>query len=168
MSYSNLFQIADGFCTPDVSGLLYMIKTVIGIVGFVIPVVLIAYGTYDLFKAVTNGDDKEQKKARETFIRRIIYGVVIFLIPFIVQLSFSLIGRTLNVEGADNVRDDFFSCYANAKGIKISSTGGTSDSGTASGDSCNCYDSNSDAFLGVYNSKSQCASNNSGKSVTCK
>ena len=51
-----------------------------------IPIILIVLGTVDMFKAITSSDEKAVKEARGSLIKRVIYAVLIFLVPFIVRL----------------------------------------------------------------------------------
>ena len=80
---------AEGFCeaTKDIWKL---VGQVIRIILIVIPVILVLLGTFDLGKAVMAGDDKEIKEAQKMFVKRLIYGVVIFFIPYIIAGVFSL------------------------------------------------------------------------------
>jgi hypothetical protein len=50
------------------------------------PVLLLIYGAIDMGKAVMAGDEKEMKKATDTFVKRIILCVAIFLLPIVVDL----------------------------------------------------------------------------------
>lgn len=114
----DLFQIlAADYCTAQVKVLVAAVKSVINFIGWIVPAALIILGTIDIFKAMTNGDEKEQKKAQQTFIKRLVYALVIFLIPFIIQLVFSLAANLLGDEGdkANNSVLQFFNCYTEAK-----------------------------------------------------
>ena len=82
-------------CPTEVTTLVGIVKFVLSVIQWAIPIVLIILGTIDMFKAMTKGDDKEQAKVRQTFIRRLIYALVAFLIPFIVRLAFSLASRLM-------------------------------------------------------------------------
>ena len=116
----NLFQVAV-FCTDEVKGVLYIVKTIIRIVTFVIPLILIAYGTFDIFKAMTSGKEEDQKKAVGAFVKRIIYALVIFLIPFIISLVFNLFSSTFSITTGNNADDDknFFECYKEASSVNL-------------------------------------------------
>ena len=48
-----------------------------------------------MFKAMTSGDEKKTKEAQKTFIRRLLYAVVAFLIPFIIRLVFGFVANNI-------------------------------------------------------------------------
>ena len=57
-------------------------------------------GTFDLGKAVMAGEDKEIKEAQKMFIKRLVYGVIIFFIPYLVAGVYSLFDG-MSTEGGD-------------------------------------------------------------------
>lgn len=98
---------------------LNILRYVIVIIQFSVPLLLIILGTVDMFKAMTKGDEKENKKIIDTFVKRLIYGVVIFIVPFLVRLVF----RVLNDNILNNQKEEinsmsWLSCfnYAMEKG----------------------------------------------------
>ena len=94
----NLQMLAE-FCTEEMQTILGLVKLVLNVIQWIIPVVLIIMGTLDIAKIVMSGesDDKEVKAAQKKVTTRVIYAVVIFLIPTIVKLLFSFI----TLPGAD-------------------------------------------------------------------
>ena len=56
----------------DLLPLIKLIKAILGIIQFIIPVLLILLGTIDLGKAVISSDDKEVKAAQSRLIKRVI------------------------------------------------------------------------------------------------
>jgi len=56
------------------------------------PILLIALSSLDYIKAITSKDADELKKANERFIKRLVAAVVLFLLPFILDLTFELFG----------------------------------------------------------------------------
>lgn len=98
---------------------LNILRYVIVIIQFSVPLLLIILGTVDMFKAMTKDDEKENKKVIDTFVKRLIYGVMIFLVPFLVRLVF----RVLNDNILNNQKEEinsmsWLSCfnYAMEKG----------------------------------------------------
>ncbi len=72
---------------------LNIIKLLLQIIGWSVPILLVILGTIDMFKAITKADDsKVVNEARNAFIRRLIYGTIIFLVPFFVNLILELVG----------------------------------------------------------------------------
>lgn len=68
------------------------VSGVIKVVQLLVPLIIIFVGMFEFFKAVINGDDKVYKETTSAFIKRIIAGVVIFLIIALVKLAFNIIG----------------------------------------------------------------------------
>ena len=56
-------------------------------------VILIIVGSIDLFKGLTSGKEDEMKKGQQTFVKRLIVGVLVFFIVLIVKL---LVGAIAN------------------------------------------------------------------------
>lgn len=52
---------------------------------YIVPAIIIVLGTLDLFKAVIAGKEDEMKKAQKTFIKRVIIGVCVFLVPLFIN-----------------------------------------------------------------------------------
>ena len=52
---------------------------------FIVPIIIIVLGTLDFFKAVMAGKEDEMKKAQKTFIKRVIIGVLVFLVPVLIN-----------------------------------------------------------------------------------
>ena len=88
----NIFQIA-GTCPPDLVDIIAIVKWVISIICFIIPIVLIVLCVLDIAKIVTAGniDDKLKKEVTGRITTRIIFAVIIFLVPTIIRLLFSFI-----------------------------------------------------------------------------
>lgn len=124
----NLFQILEAACNPQMQTLIGAVKTLLVIIRWLIPIVLIILGSIDMFKAMASGDEKKTKEAQKTFTRRLIYAVVAFLIPFIINLVFNFIGTTFdNQELQDAVADNnnFFKCW---NGTSVNDSGNGSNS----------------------------------------
>lgn len=68
----------------------------------IIPIILIAFGMMDFFRAVTAGKDDEIKKSVKTFALRVVAGVVIFFLPTLVSFIFSMIDSWAEFEGDFN------------------------------------------------------------------
>lgn len=103
-------------CSESMQVLIDAIKFVLNIIRWAIPIVLIVLGSIDMFKAMANNDDKKAGEAKSTFIRRLIYAVVAFLIPFLVTLAFDIVGGIVTNDGTDihnqNLKNgNFFECW---------------------------------------------------------
>ena len=81
-------------CTTEMLQVMALIKFILNVVRFVIPIVLIVLGTFDLFKAVTAGKDEDIKKKQQVLIKRVIAGVIVFLVPTIVSILMGWLGNS--------------------------------------------------------------------------
>ncbi len=77
------------------------------ILQFLIPIILIVLVALDLFKAMSNVniDDKTKKDAMNKILKRLIYAVIIFLIPMVVNF---LLDKVMKVTNESN---NWFSCW---------------------------------------------------------
>ena len=81
---------------------LNIIKLFIKFLCWSIPILLLVLGTIDMFKAITKaGDEKAVTEARNTLIKRLIYGVLIFLVPFFVNIILEMVGDA--IPGEDTI-----------------------------------------------------------------
>lgn len=74
--------------------ILNVVRLILTIIQWVVPIVLILLGTIDLLKAVTQGKEDDIKKGQKTLITRAITAVLVFLVPLIVSVIMGLIGTT--------------------------------------------------------------------------
>ena len=93
-----LMQILD-FCA-ETKNIWILIGKIVRIVLIVIPIIIVLLGTFDLGKAVMAGEDKEIKEAQKMFIKRLVYGVIIFFIPYLVAGVYRLFDG-MSTEGGD-------------------------------------------------------------------
>ena len=88
----NFFQIL-GACNNDFVAILRIIRWVVNIICFAVPIILIVLCILDIAKIVTAGniDDKLKKEVSDKVVTRVIFSVIIFLVPTIVGLLFRFI-----------------------------------------------------------------------------
>ena len=135
----NLFQILAIDCnTPLVNAIITGTKVVFTLIQWGIPLVLIVLCTIDMFKAMASGDEKKTKEVQSTCIRRLIYAVVAFLIPFIIDLVFGFIGNVVSDDSADDAKNTWNTFFACWKGNASYSGGSTNDGGSSSSGNENC------------------------------
>ena len=79
------------FC-GDLDQIITLLKNVVRLLQWGIPMVLILFGMLDLGKAVIAGKEDEMKKAQGTLIKRVIYAVAIFLVVTIVSFVMGMVG----------------------------------------------------------------------------
>lgn len=56
------------------------------------PILVIVFGSLDYGQAVISGDDNALKKATDKFRKRLMFAVLLFFIPFLIDLLFSISG----------------------------------------------------------------------------
>lgn len=103
----DLVQLLDD--CGGLSPIITFIKAIMNIFQIAIPIMLIIWGSIDLGKAVMSSDDKEIKGATGKLIKRAVAAVVIFFIPFIVNLLMTLVAN--NSEGAAGDALNFAKCW---------------------------------------------------------
>lgn len=97
-----------------------LLKTVLTIVQWGVPVLLIIMGSIDLGKAVMASDDKEIKGATSKLIKRAIAAVAVFFVPMIVTLLINLVAGA-NPTGANTTT--FADCWNNPSGTGSTGAG---------------------------------------------
>ena len=61
----------------------------------IVPIIIIILGSVDLVKGILSQKEDEMKKGRESFIRRLIGGVIVFLVVLAVKLlTYAIVGNT--------------------------------------------------------------------------
>lgn len=82
------------FCdtTSGLGQIVTLLKNVITLLKWGIPLGLILFGMLDLGKAVIAGKEDEMKKAQGTLIKRVIYAVAVFLVVTIVTFVMGMLG----------------------------------------------------------------------------
>ena len=61
------------------------------ILKILIPIIIIGFGAFDLSKAVVASKDDENKKSIRSLAMRALAGIIIFFVPTIVNLVFTLV-----------------------------------------------------------------------------
>ena len=99
-------------CTnPDILRVIYFFMLIIDIVKIIVPIALIIFGIIDFSKAVISSDEKSQSKTVNLFLKRLLYGVLIFAVPWIVEVLMVTLGNLL--ESEDDM-GNFTDCLENA------------------------------------------------------
>ena len=63
----------------------YLVDQVLGYVRIIVPVLIILLGAVDFARAATAGKEDEMKKAQTTFVKRLIAGIFVFLVPILID-----------------------------------------------------------------------------------
>lgn len=131
--------IVDACTNPDILRVIYFAKLILDIVKIVIPIGLIIMGMIDFSKSVVTSDDGVQKKNMQLFIKRVIYAILVFAVPWIVETLIVTLGNL--TEGVN-----FTDCLENADSECIEQI----ESGTFTG---KCYDKKDYACYACYSDK---------------
>lgn len=70
-----------------------LVSLIVNIIKIGTPIILVILGMMDMFKAMTAGKEDEIKKAQGLFVKRLIAGVLVFLVFVIVELLFGVLGN---------------------------------------------------------------------------
>ena len=89
----------------DLAPVIKFIKSILSIIQWGVPILLILMGSLDLGKAVLASDDKEIKGATSKLIKRAIAAIAIFFIPMLVNMLVGMVGTAGAKEGS------FVSCW---------------------------------------------------------
>ncbi len=81
--------------------LLNIVSTIITVMKFGIPILLIIFGMLDLGKAVMASKEDEIKKGQQMFIKRVIAAILVFFVIVVVQLVVNL--ASSNDDEAQNI-----------------------------------------------------------------
>lgn len=86
-------QVLAGACPSEVTDILAIVKFVLNAICIAVPIILIVLIVLDLSKIVTAGnlDDKMKKEVTNKIVTRIIFAVLIFLVPTVVRLVFTIL-----------------------------------------------------------------------------
>ncbi len=85
------------YCTGLKSSL-RIVGEIINVIKIVVPLVIMALACVDLFKTIMNGKDDQLGKSIKSVVTRLILGVLIFLIPSILEFGFSLVDEWTDYE----------------------------------------------------------------------
>lgn len=77
----------------DLKAVVAIVSFILKIIQWVVPIILIILGTFDLVKAVTAGKEDEIKKGQQVLIKRVIAAVIVFLVPLLVSILMGMIGN---------------------------------------------------------------------------
>lgn len=100
---------------------LNILRIVIRLLQFSVPLILLVLGTVDMIKAVTSNDEKTAKNSLDTFIKRLMYGVLVFLVPFLVRLVLNIINNNI-LKGSDVDSMNWLGCWNEAMNKTLDST----------------------------------------------
>lgn len=80
-----------------------IIKNIYGYFKWIIPTLVVILSMLDFFKVVGTGKDDDFKKAQNNLIKRIILGIVFFLVPTLISIIINFSGITESIEDGDSI-----------------------------------------------------------------
>ncbi len=83
----------------DIGFALNIVKWLIKLIQFGIPIILIVLVIFDLVKIVTAGTEDQTKKSTKSIVQRILWAVIAFFVPMIISFIFQHIFTTRNTDG---------------------------------------------------------------------
>ena len=78
------------YCS-ELAPVIRLVKSVVKLIQFGVPIMLILFGMIDLGKAVMSSKEDEMKKAQGTLLKRFIYAVAVFLVVTLVMFVMNLV-----------------------------------------------------------------------------
>ena len=84
-----------GITCGQLAPILRVLAYLLNLLKIAIPIVLIAIIIIDLVKATVANDEKKMNEAKNSIPKRIVYALVIFLVPTIVSLLFKTLGSNI-------------------------------------------------------------------------
>jgi len=115
----NFFQILG--CSDELISVLAIVRFVINAICIAIPIILIVLIILDLAKIVTAGnanDEKVKKEVTSKIVTRLVFAVLIFLVPTIIKFIFGVLPLPDNAQTGEG--STWRTCWdAAANGIKF-------------------------------------------------
>lgn len=96
-AYAESFVVAENFCA-DVSSTLKLVGMFIVVVKIVVPLLVIIMATMDFYKIVMSGKDSDFKKEAIILGKRILMGVIVFMLPSIIDLAVNSFDKNPNAD----------------------------------------------------------------------
>lgn len=87
-----MFNLLEVTCDSIPEEITSILRSIVTLIQIGIPIILVIMGMIDLGKAVTSQKEDEIKKAQSMLIKRLIYGVIIFLVVAIVKFVLGIVG----------------------------------------------------------------------------
>ena len=110
MDFTNILAITWDWCArEEVQGVFHLIKSLLDILRYAIPIILIVMTSLDIIKKVINPEDKEGQKK---IMIRLIAAVIIFTIPIFIKIVFRVIDWGSGRDGSyENAQSGLSRCW---------------------------------------------------------
>lgn len=97
---SNVYADISCSALPNVSideSIPNIVSTIIKAIWIIVPVLLVVFGSIDLVKGLISQKEDEIKKGQQTFVKRLIAGVIVFFVIAIVKLLIGAVSQDDNI-----------------------------------------------------------------------
>ena len=82
------------------------------LIRWAVPIVLILFCVIDLFKAFATADEKTKKDVGNKIVQRLIYAILIFILPVLLRIIFKAIGSAApSGYGTENSATSWIDCF---------------------------------------------------------
>ena len=88
---------------PGIVSILKVVQRVLEIVHIVVPIIMICGAIWALIKLVLNPEGQEQQKRMKALINSLVAGIIVFFLPYVVNLVMALVGDSFRVTACWNV-----------------------------------------------------------------
>ena len=89
--------VAENFCT-DMANTLKLVGYFITVIKIVVPLLVVIMGSLDFYHIVMSGKDSDLKKESLILGKRVLMGVIVFLMPSIVNLAVNTLDNNPNAD----------------------------------------------------------------------
>ena len=86
-------MILNNVTCSDIGFIVNIVKWIIKIIQFGVPIILIAMIIFDLVKVVAAGTEDQAKKSTSTIVKRVVWAVVVFFVPMLIAFIFKNISN---------------------------------------------------------------------------
>ncbi len=93
-------QVAEAPCDDNnIRKVLKIFGAVLTVAKFFVPLLIIGFGSFDLYKSVIDKDEKSLSKQLKMIIMRVIAGMVVFFLPDLIYFVFNSLDDNINNNG---------------------------------------------------------------------
>ena len=102
-------------CPAGLDIIVGFVRSILGLIQIVVPIILIIVGAFDLAKAVMGSDEKEIKAATQKLIKRAIAAVAVFFISTAVNVIMHYVTVSLKNSEDGSSKDSWTDCWESDK-----------------------------------------------------
>ena len=94
-------------CNEEMQMLIGVVVNILNFIKFLVPIVLIIFCTIDIFKIIVSIKEDEIKKLRKDVFMKIVYCIVIYLIPYLVPFILGAVNKLIPMDYDDSWKQCF-------------------------------------------------------------